>query len=32
MASVFFKNYLTDRYADYDDVFLVELVIAMVLD
>lgn len=32
MAAVFFKNYFTERYCDFDEVFFVRLVMAVVMD
>jgi hypothetical protein len=32
MAGVFFKNYFIERYPDFEEVFFIELVMAIVLD
>jgi hypothetical protein len=32
MACVFFKNYFIERYTDFDEVFFIEIVMALVLD
>ena len=32
MAAVFFKNYFTERYSDFDEVFLIELIMGIVVN